>query len=251
MQNILIEQKKHRFDIILNRVEKYNALNFTLLQEIKDTLQDLAVNKQCRILVLRSNSSKAFCAGADLETLTHFKSTEQARDYALLLDAVMLAFLRFPKPIIAAIDGLAFGGGFALTAAADLRLGTERCKISFPATRIGAVLPPAVTYMLNALTGIGVSRDLQITGRVVKGKEALKLQLINRLVSAQELEICVEESVEQILRGSDLALEMTRRITNQQLIVDIEQFNLTAAEHFAYLATTKEWKKRISSFFEA
>ncbi len=249
MSHLLIEKHKERYDLILNRPEKFNALNRPLLDELFAALNDLEKDTQCRLVVLRSGTSKAFCSGVDLDDLLSFKSIEEARSFALMFDETMIRLLKFPKPLIAIINGFAFGGGFALASAADLRIMTEKGKIAFPAGRLGAILPPALTFMLNALVGIGISRDLLMTGRVVKAKEAFRLRLVNRLIKSTEIENCLNKEVADILKSSGTSLQMTRRITNQQLLVEIEKYNLTGAENFAFLASTEEWQTRIASFF--
>jgi len=250
LKYLKIEKHNDRVDLFLNRPDKFNALNRPLLEEFYYVLNDLEKDKQCRMVVLRSGTDKAFCSGVDLDELLSFKSIEEARSFALMFDETMIRLLKFPKPLIAVIDGFAFGGGFALASAADLRIMTENGKIAFPAGRLGAVLPPALTFMLNALVGIGISRDLLMTGRTVEADEAFRLRLVNRLIKSSEMENVVNKEVADILKSSDTALQMTRRITNQQLLVEIEKYNLTGAENFAFLASTEEWQNRIAGFFE-
>lgn len=238
------------YRLILNRPEKRNALNRPLLEELLQTLENLDKDDSCRVVILSSSSKEAFSSGVDLEELAGFKGIEDAREFGLLFDKVMIHLLKFSKPIIAMIDGLAYGGGFAIASAADLRIITENGTICFPAGRLGAILPPASTFMLNALVGIGVSRDLLLSGRKVDAIEALQLKLVNRLINSSEKEKVIEHESKNILKNSDTAIKMMRRITNQQLIVEIEKYNLTGAENFAYLAATEEWQKRISQFFK-
>jgi enoyl-CoA hydratase/carnithine racemase len=225
-------------------------LNSLLLKELAKVVETLETDNACRMVALRSRH-KAFSSGVDLQQLLSFKSIEEARAFALHFDEVMIRLLKFSKPVIAVLNGLAYGGGFALASIADLRIMTENGKIAFPAGRLGAVLPPALTFMLNALVGIGVSRDLLMTGRTVLAEEAYNLRLVNRLIKTSEIDRILEHETAQILKSSDTALQMTRRITNQQLLVEIEKYNLTGAENFAFLASTKEWQKRIADFFRA
>jgi enoyl-CoA hydratase len=238
------------YHIILDRVAKLNALNRQLLQELLQTIENIENDSSCRVVLIESNSAEAFSSGVDLEELAAFKSIEDAREFGLLFDRVMIALLKLSRPIIVYIDGLAFGGGFALASAADLRIITENGKICFPAGRLGAILPPASTFMLNAIVGIGVSRDLLLSGRQVNAAEALQLRLVNRLVKSSEKVKIIRAETDNILKNSDTAIKMTRKITNQQLIVEIEKYNLTGAENFAYLAATEEWQKRITQFFK-
>ena len=250
MKNILVKDHNNRVDVYLNRQDKFNALNNELLAELAEVFTSLEKSASCRLIVLRSTNKKAFSSGVDLDQLLSFRSIEEARAFALHFDETMIRLLKFPKPLIAVIDGLAYGGGFALASIADLRIMTEKGSIAFPAGRLGAVLPPALTFMLNALVGIGVSRDLLMTGRTVLPEEAYNLRLVNRLIKSEDIEEVLTIETGQILKSSDTALQMTRRITNQQLLVEIEKYNLTGAENFAFLASTEEWQKRISGFFK-
>ena len=250
MKHLIIKKTDSLYRILLNRTAKLNALNRQLLQELLQVFENLTHISDCRLVVLESNNAEAFSSGVDLEELASFKNIEEAREFAILLDKVLLGILKFTKPIIAVINGLAFGGGFAIASAADIRIITEKGKICFPAGRLGAILPPASTFMLNALVSIGTSRDLLLSGREVKAEEAFQLNLVNRLISSSEIKKIVRDEANNILRNSDIATQMTRRITNQQLIVEIEKYNLTGAENFAYLAMTEEWNKRIKKFLK-
>ena len=250
MKHLIIQKTDSLYRILLNRTAKLNALNRQLLQELLQVFENLTHISDCRLVVLESNNAEAFSSGVDLEELASFKNIEEAREFAILLDKVLLGILKFTKPIIAVINGLAFGGGFAIASAADIRIITENGKICFPAGRLGAILPPASTFMLNALVSIGTSRDLLLSGREVKAEEAFQLNLVNRLISSSEIKKIVRDEANNILRNSDIATQMTRRITNQQLIVEIEKYNLTGAENFAYLAMTEEWNKRIKKFLK-
>ena len=240
MKLIQLSKIGARHHIILNRASKLNAINRQLLQELLYTIENLENDNSCRLVLIQSNSTEAFSSGVDLEELAGFKDIEDAREFGLLFDKVMIQLLKLSKPIIALIDGMAFGGGFAIASAADIRIITEKGKICFPAGRLGAILPPASTFMLNALVGIGVSRELLLSGRTVDAKEAIQLKLVNRLIKSSEKDNIVEIESNNILKNSDTAIKMTRRITNQQLIVEIEKYNLTGSENFAYLAATDE-----------
>ncbi len=235
-------------ELILNNPGKRNAMNSAFLQTLNRMLSEAEARKETRLLVIKSAVPAVFCAGVDLSELHHFKSAEQARDFALLFDRTLINLLKFSKPILALMDGLAFGGGFALASAADIRIMTSNGKIAFPAGRLGAILPPAATLMLQALCGAGTSRDLLLTGRTVQADEAQRLGLVNRLAGAGDAESILEETMAAMLASTDLALELTRRTVNQPLLSAIEKFNHTAAENFAFLSITDEWQKRMAAF---
>jgi len=250
MKTLIYKKQNNVAVLSLNRPQKFNALNGELLKELNIFLDEIGRDEQIRLLTIDGGESNCFCSGVDLEELHNFRSIEEARRFALLFDETMTRLLKFGKPVVAVMRGLAYGGGFALASAADLRIATNDIRISFPAGRLGAILPPALTCMLNALVGIGTSRDLLMTGRAVEAEEALSLGLVNRLETEESIAPRLQSEIDAILKSSDTALEMTRRITNQQLIVEIEKYNLTGAENFAYLSGTEEWQKRVARFFE-
>lgn len=245
---IQINARSDYTELILNFPKKLNAMGSTFLLQLNRLLDEIASQKESRLLVIKSAVPNVFCSGVDLSELDAFQSVEEARHFALLFDETLVKLLKFQKPLIAIIDGLAFGGGFALASAADIRIMTGNGSIAFPAGRLGAILPPAATLMLQALTGVGVCRDLLISGRRVLPEEALRLGLVNRFSRKETVDIVLKEIIDSILVSSDLALELTRRSVNQSLLSDIEKYNHTAAENFAFLSATEEWKRRMANF---
>ncbi|HHM02965.1 MAG TPA: enoyl-CoA hydratase/isomerase family protein [Caldithrix abyssi] len=245
---IQINRVKPHAELILDRPDKFNALNSGMMKRLQEALAELEGDDDTRCVVLKSSSSGAFCSGVDLRELAGFTSVEQARNFALLLDETLLKLLKFPKPVIARLHGFVYGGGFALASVCDIRLVAPDTKIAFPAGRLGAILPPALTFMLNALTGLGNTRELLLTGRSVKAREALELGLVQYLLPPAEMEKKIHYLIGELCKSTDTALAMTKKISNHPLIAAIEQSNLTAAENFAYLAATPEWQQRLSNF---
>jgi len=235
-------------ELILNYPNKLNAMGSQFLRQLNSMLNDIRHHEKARLLVIKSAVPGVFCSGVDLKELHGFPSVEEARNFAILFDNTLIGLLKFPKPVVAVLDGLAFGGGFALASAADLRIITDNGKIAFPAGQLGAILPPSATLMLQALIGQGHSRDLLLTGRKVLADEALRIGLVNRFSKVEQLKNILYQTIRQILLSGDLALELTRRTVNQPLLADIEKYNHTSAENFAFLSATNEWKKRMAGF---
>jgi len=107
------------------------------------------------------------------------------------------------------------------------------------------------TLRLNALIGSGRSRELLLSGRIVESAEAVQMGLVNEALPAEQLLQRAYAIAEEILKGSDLALEMTKQMTNQALLVQMQQYSLSTAENFAYLAFTDDWKTRIRNFMKS
>jgi len=250
MKYLTIEKQNNIALLTLNRPQKHNAFDLEFLMELEKAVQQLRQDKSTRLLIITGAGEKSFSSGVDLAALVQFKSIEQARAFALQLEATMTALLRFPKPVIAAINGYAFGGGFGLASNADVRLLVDSVKIGFPAVRLGAILPVGCTLRLNALIGSGRSRELLLSGRILQAEEALQIGLVNEITSNEKLIPRAFEIAEEILKGSDLALEMTKQITNQDLLIQMEKYSVSAAENFAYLAFTDDWKNRIQTFMK-
>ena len=250
MKYITLEHKNTIAILTLNRPEKRNAFNFEFLRELQQAFDNLAQKSTIRILILTGARENVFSSGVDLNELIQFKNVEEARQFAIQLERTNESLLQFPRPVIAAINGHALGGGFGLASNADIRLLAPEAKIGFPAVRLGAILPAGCTLRLNALVGMGRSRELLLSGRIVEADEAKHIGLVNEIVPKNQLMDRAFEIAESMLSGSNQALEMTKQLVNQELLVQIKQYALASSENFAYLAFSREWKERIRTFLE-
>lgn len=248
METLLYHREGHIGHLTLNRPQRRNSFDLILLQELESLLTDLEQEKALRVLILRGSGDKAFSTGVDLNAVARFESVEAGRSFALQLERTMLALLKFPKPVIAIINGFALGGGYGLASSTDYKIMADTAQIGFPAVRIGAILPIACTLRLNALAGLGVSRDLLLSGRMISAGEAKSLGLVEQVVPFEALDTTGLAIAEEMLKGADEALSMSKQMINATLIRDIENFSLTAADNFAYLSQTREWKSRMAAF---
>lgn len=234
--------------IKLNRAEKLNAVNRKLMGQLRELLADLKSDSRVRLVILTGTGDKAFCSGVQLDELVNFENTDDARDYALELDDLFNAFFQFPKPVIAAINGLALGGGFALAQACDLRVATDTAKFGFPAVRIGAILPIGCTLQMVEQIGLGRTKDLLLTGRLITAEQAHASGLVEHICTSSELDSVCHKLANDILEGADKALTFTKQVTNHLVQVEIERYRQSNADNFAFLSTTDDWKKRITAF---
>ncbi len=234
--------------IKFNRPNKHNAFNIDLLTELSELLDTEAKNTNIRALIFTGSGEKSFSSGVDLKELINFNSIEDARNFAILLESTSEKIFKFPKPTIAAINGFALGGGFGYSSAMDYRIIANTAKVGFPAIKLGAILPVTCTLFLNALIGVSKSRDLLLTGRIIESAEALEMGLVNKVVNQDQV---INEAIKvtnTILEGNDTAITYTKRTVNNMLLKDIESQKLYAADNFAYLSQTVEWKKRMNEF---
>ena len=249
MQYIKIETIKEGIVILtLNRPEVHNSFSRELLHEFSEALEILSKDKKVRVLILTGAGEKSFSSGVDLKILQNFESIEDAREYALLLEGTSEVLFNFPRPVISAINGYALGGGLGFAASTDYRIASEQAKMGFPAVKLGAILPVTCTLYLSHIIGLNNARDILFSGRMLSANDALELNLVNKVVSHDSL---LEESIkfaEMMLEGTDMALFYTKKTLNSILAREIEAQKLYAADNFAFLSQTEEWKERILNF---
>jgi len=234
--------------LTINRPEVHNSFSRELLNEFQLVLKQLSTDSNTRVLIITGAGEKSFSSGVDLKVLQSFKSIEEARDYALLLEGTSEHLFNFPKPIISAINGYALGGGLGYAASTDYRIAVEHSKMGFPAVKLGAILPVTCTLYLSHLIGINHTRDILLTGRMLNASDALRMGLVNQVVTPNSLMDTALQVARQMLEGTDTALSYTKRTINNLLSQNIESQKLYAADNFAYLSQTSEWKERIMNF---
>ena len=249
MDLIKIEKLDSGITILsLNRPKVHNSFSKELLNQFSESLEILAKDKTVRVLILTGVGEKAFSSGVDLKVLQNFQSIEDAREYALLLEGTSEVLFNFPRPVISAINGYALGGGLGYAASTDYRIASEQATMGFPAVKLGAILPVTCTLYMTNIIGLTHTRDMLFTGRVLKADEALKLNLVNKVVPHKDLMKEAIKVAEMMLQGTDMALFYTKKTLNSLLSKNIEAQKLYAADNFAFLSQTKEWKERILNF---
>ena len=249
MELIQIEKKNNGIVILtLNRPKVFNSFSIDLLNTFGATLDRLSNDKTVRVLIITGAGEKAFSSGVDLTVLQNFSSIEDAREYALLLEGTSEKIFNFPKPVIAAINGYALGGGLGYAASTDYRIASENAKMGFPAVKLGAILPVTCSLYMTNIIGLTHTRDLLFTGRMITAAEAKEMTLVNQVVPHENLMGEALKVAEMMLEGTDMALFYTKKTLNTMLAKDIESQKLYAADNFAFLSQTDEWKERIMNF---
>jgi len=204
--------------LTVNRPQVLNALNGQTLVELGQAAEDLRRDAATRVVIVTGAGEKAFVAGADISELAEL-APAQAQDRALLGQRVFGAVEQMGKPVIAAINGFALGGGCELAMACTLRIAADTARLGQPEVNLG--IPPgfAGTQRLSRLVGKGVALDLLLTGRHVSAEEALRIGLVNRVVPAADLltaaralatelaakaPLAVRYIIDAVHRGSDM-----------------------------------------------
>ncbi len=244
-EHIVYEKRNSSAWIILNRPEKLNALHSITWREISEAL-DLAENDdEVRVVVL-TGKGRAFCAGDDISELSQLLSPSDAIKYFSKMGETILKILRFSKPIIAAVNGLAYGGGCEIVELCDLAIASENARFCQPEGLIGA-WPPLHAVIAPLIMGRKKAAEMMYTAEPIDAKEAEKVGLINKVVPPEKLEEAVMEMVSKIRRVAPLGITTMRKTLYRQFrIDDIE----TAARESIVLAQTEDFKEGAKAFLE-
>jgi enoyl-CoA hydratase len=194
----------------LNRPEVRNAINRELVDALHETLDDWAERDELRAVVLSGAGGKAFAGGADIAEL---KERTHREAFFGINQRLFQKLEDFPRPVIAAIDGYALGGGLELALSCDLRVASRSAKVGMPEVSLGIFPGAGGTWRLPRVVGLGHAKELIFTGRIVDAEEAFSLCLFERLVDADALTLA-KDLAQQIARNSPLAVQVAKVTLN-------------------------------------
>lgn len=202
--------------ITVNRPEALNAFTSADLEALRDTVKEVGRDRSIRVVVLTGAGERSFVAGADIKEMVN-KSTEEGHAFGVLGHAVCNALESIPQPVIAAVNGFAFGGGCELALAAQIRIASENAQFAQPEVSLG--IPPGWggSQRLPRLVGPGIASELILTGRRVKADEALRIGLVNAVYPLAELMPQAITMAQQIARNSPRAVAASKQLIRRSL----------------------------------
>src|SRR5512143_1983239 len=191
-KNLLLQLNGSAAVITINRPDKLNALNIETMAEIKAVFTELASNNQIRGVIVTGSGEKAFIAGADIKELNRLNALS-GKDFAENGQDVFNTIQHFDKPVIAAVNGFALGGGCELALACHIRFASENAKFGQPEVNLGIIPGYGGTQRLARLVGEGRAMEMTLTGDPIDAQEAWRIGLVNKVVPAADLQkTCVE-----------------------------------------------------------
>lgn len=244
-ERIKTERKKGVGIIIFNRPMALNTLDIQMLQELGDSLAELEKDEQIRAIII--TGERNFCAGANLKKMKEINPSE-AEAFARVGHKVCNQIEMMGKPVIAAVNGYALGGGCELAIACDLRIASEGAKLGQPEVSIGIIPGIGGTQRLRRLVGIGKAKELILTGAIIEAREAEAIGLINRVVKETELLEKAEEMAQTLARKSPIALKMAKMLINEEQ--EMERGLEKEIACFARCFTTQDHLEGINAFLE-
>lgn len=226
-KTIELKKEDHVCLLLLNRPEVMNAINEEMRAELTEALGTLQADSETNVVVI-SGAGKAFCGGADLNEFKAIYDEFRGTGRKSLFGGPELAlvFSRFPKPIIAAVNGVAVGWGMTMPLACDIRIASEKARFSAPFVRIGLTPEFGSCTMLPRLIGYGRAAELFFTGRMVEADEALKIGLIDRLVSHEEL------TAQALALAKQIAAQPTRAVLTAKSVLRQGSSAISSLDHW-------------------
>jgi enoyl-CoA hydratase len=235
--------------LTLNRPEALNALSLEMLDDFDARLDDIERDTELRAVVVTGAGEKAFTAGADIRHM-RTASALQARAYAQRGHHILNRMESFPKPIIAAVNGYALGGGCELALACDIRLSAESAKFGLPEVTLGIMPGWGGTQRLARATSPGFAKELIFTGRQVSAEEAHRTGLVNHVYPAGELLGRAFELGEVIATKPPWAISQAKEVVNLALDGDLQGHLARELDAFALAFTTEDQREGMAAFFE-
>jgi enoyl-CoA hydratase len=246
---VTVEQRAGVALLTLTRPEKLNSLSLFMKDELKRILQELESDEDLRAVIVTGAGDRAFCAGTDIADMAHLDPVG-AKAFAQQGQQLGDQFERFPVPVIAAINGLAAGGGTELALGCHLRIAANHARFSLPELKLGIIPGYGGTQRLMRVVGEGRALEMMLTGESISADTALRAGLLNRVVEAADLMPEAEKLAGQIARLAPLAIR-----TCLQAVIGGRELNLEAGlalerELFSSLFETEDVREGTSAFLE-
>jgi len=249
-KTIEIRKKDNIATVFLNRPDVHNALNEHMMKEIKKCFDELSIEKKIKIIIL-TGKGKSFCAGADLnwmKSMVDYSMEKNIEDSTLLLNLFESIF-NCPKPVIARINGHAFGGGIGLFAVCDIIIAIPNCKFAFSEVKLGIIPAVISTYVVRRI-GISNMRRLFLTGERFDSNYAKEIGLIDYVFSENELDNEIDKYVNILLSSGPNAISEIKKLVDSYETMKLEKYKKYTVQKISELRVSKEGQEGINSFLE-
>ncbi|MGH9388627.1 MAG: enoyl-CoA hydratase/isomerase family protein, partial [Vicinamibacteria bacterium] len=236
----------------LNRPEVLNALDDDVFQALRDAIAGARSDRDTRVFVL-TGAGRAFCAGGDIQAQKRrfeWSAAEQEARLRKMNDGVVRPLAELPIPTIASVNGDAMGGGLGLALACDMRLAADTARFGFAFLRIGLSFDMGVGFFLPRAIGLARAAELAYTGEIVGAEEALRMGLVNRVVSGSTLAKETDELARRIAAGPPLALRATKALLRESPFLSLERELSMEAKAQSRLFRSEDYREGVEAFLE-
>lgn len=249
MENILFKDGEGVRIITINRPNQLNALNKSTINELSDLLDKSEVDTQIKAIILTGSGEKAFVAGADIKEFSDFNIDQGAalskEGHEKLFDKLE----NLSKPVIAAVNGFALGGGLELAMSAHIRVASDNAKMGLPEVSLGVIPGYGGTQRLAQLVGKGRANELILTAGMISAEDAYRIGLVNHVVPQSELLATCQKMASRISRNSPRAISHAIKSVNAGFKDGVNGFDTEVSE-FGKCFGTEDFKEGTSAFIE-
>lgn len=248
-KNVRLKKEASLGWIIIDRPDKLNALNAETVRELYSCFLSMREDPEIRAIILTGSGEKAFVAGADINELAGLDQAK-GKDYVLEGQELTKLIENYPKPVIAAINGFALGGGTEVALACHVRIASENAKMGQPEVKLGLIPGFGGTQRLARLVGKGKAMEFILSGRMLDAQQALAIGLVNRVVPFGDLAAVCEALAREMMVNAPLALEYAIKAINEGLDRPLPEGLLLEAELFGNACSTEDSKEGTKAFLE-
>jgi enoyl-CoA hydratase len=247
--SVIVERRDSIAIIRLNRPEKLNSLSGEMLEDLSDAFKQLEKQSDLRTVILTGSGEAAFCAGTDINELAGLDQNG-ARAASERGQAVCNQIENFPVPVIAAINGIAAGGGCELAIACHLRIASTKAQFTLPETKLGVIPAYGGTQRLPRETGYGRALEVMLTGNVLSAEQAYHYGLVNHVTDLADVLTAAESWAKDISKLAPLAVRACLKAVTRGLELPLQEGLALEAELFASLFATQDMREGTRAFLE-
>ncbi len=246
---LLYEKRNGIGYVTIHRPEKLNALNQKVMAELSACFEDIHEDTEVRAVILSGAGEKSFVAGADVSELAA-QDPVQGKQTSTRGQKILDFIEDLGKPVIAAVNGYALGGGCELAMACTLRIASENARFGQPEVKLGIIPGYAGTQRLPRFVGKGRALELILTGEPISAQEAYRIGLVNQVVAAKDLIVAAEALARKIMANGPLAVKFSIEAVNHGMEMTQEEGQFLEATLFGLCCTTADMKEGTRAFLE-
>ncbi|WP_029036287.1 enoyl-CoA hydratase/isomerase family protein [Salinimicrobium xinjiangense] len=246
-ENILFEENDQIAYITINRPAKLNALNRATIQELHEAFASAEEDRDIKVIILTGSGEKAFVAGADISEFADFSAEEGRRLAAEGQEKLFDLVANLSKPVIAAVNGFALGGGLELAMAAHFRIASDNARMGLPEVSLGVIPGYGGTQRLPQLVGKGRAMEMIMTAGMIDARQALEYHLVNHVTTTEELIPLAEKIAGKIMNNSSVAIAAAIKAVNANYEDGVNGYKVEI-EGFGRSFGTADFKEGTSAF---